>query len=256
MMHPAADEKTTREHWDEAWAVPPRWRLPSPLFVSTRNLQRLLRRYVTPGMRVLEIGCAPGKTLAWVAGELHAQVAGLDYSERGVAWARQLFAALGLRGDLRCEPLDAASFAAGSFDVVYSAGVIEHFDRPGEVVRMHVNMAKPGGRAVMAIPHYGGIYGRLQRFFDRDNLALHNLEIMSPAALVRLAPQDLSGDVRAFAAGSMSPWLVNLDAKWPRPLARLAAHAVNAAALLQPVDVEALSPMLVLEISRRRGPAC
>ena len=51
------------------------------------------------GDRVLEIGCAPGKLLSWIAAELKAHVAGLDYSPRGLATAKRLFNALQLTAD-------------------------------------------------------------------------------------------------------------------------------------------------------------
>jgi 2-polyprenyl-3-methyl-5-hydroxy-6-metoxy-1,4-benzoquinol methylase len=78
-QHPGARaELTTKGHWDEAWAVPPRWRLPSPLIVGTRNMQRILRPEVRAGMRVLEIGCAPGNILGWVDAARGAEVSGPD----------------------------------------------------------------------------------------------------------------------------------------------------------------------------------
>lgn len=240
--------KTSVEHWDDAWSQPPRMRLPSSLNVAIRNLQRLLREHVARGDRFLEIGCAPGKMLAWVAHDLGAEVSGLDYSARGVAFARQLFDALGLKGDIRCEDLAATTFRRGSFDVVFSAGVIEHFDDPGPIVRQHVDLVKPGGVALITIPNYSGVYRRLQNRFDRENLAIHNLAIMNPAGLRQLAPPDVSA--KAYPAGRLSPWLVNFERRWPHPLARAFAVALNAAALAQPWDLPALSPLLVLEIRR------
>lgn len=242
---------TTPEHWEEAWASPPRWRLPSPLVVGTRNLQRLLRPKIQPGARVLELGCAPGKLLAWMAAELGADVAGLDASAQGIEWARELFRALGLRGDLRHEDAFTTTFGPGAFDLVCSWGLIEHFDDPRPLVRQHVTLARPGGRVLIGVPHYGGIYGTLQGWLDRDNLRLHNLGIMDPAQLAGLAPPDLSASVRAFPAGRLSPWLLSLDRKLPAPLARGASLTLNAVGLLQPADITGLCPLLVLEIERR-----
>lgn len=248
--------KTTRSHWDEAWTAPPRWRLPSPLYVTTRNMQRLLRPHVQPGMRVLELGCAPGKILAWVAAALGAEVSGLDYSERGITWSRTLFGALRIPADLRCEDVFKTSFTAGSFDVVYSAGLIEHFDDPRGIVRTHIELAKPGGKTIIAIPDYSGLYGHLQRWCDPQNLAIHNLEIMSVESLTRLVPDDLSGDVRVYRAGRLSPWQISFDRRLPALLGRAVAHLLNGVGLLQPVDFAPICPLLVLEVARRADPTC
>ncbi len=244
------NDKTTQKHWDGVWSRPPRARLPSGLNVAVWNLQRLLKDHVKAGARFLEIGCAPGKILAWVGQVLQAEVSGLDYSEHGLAFARQLFEALGIEGDLRCEDVFATTFRPGSFDVVYSAGVIEHFDDPREVVKRHVALLKPGGKALIVVPNYGGLYGYLQRQFDPGNLDIHNLTIMRPAALKELAPGDLVRIVRAYPAGRLSPWLVSFEKVWPRPIARGTAYSFNALGLVQPVDIAALCPMLVLELHR------
>jgi 2-polyprenyl-3-methyl-5-hydroxy-6-metoxy-1,4-benzoquinol methylase len=245
------NELTAVDHWDDIWAGEIRLRLPSGLNISTRNLQRLLARHVRRHDRFLEIGCAPGKLLAWVAAALHADVSGLDYSERGLSTTRRLFAALHLKGDLRCESLHETTLPRASFDVAYSTGFIEHFKDPREVVRAHIEFVKPGGMALITVPNYRGIYGGLQRYFDADSLLTHNLEIMTCEALAALAPADESAEVRTYPAGRVSPWVLSLRKRWPAPVARGVSHLVNAAALLQPFDVSPICPMLVLEIRRR-----
>jgi hypothetical protein len=59
--------------------------------------------------------------------------------------------------------------------------------------------------------------------------------------------------VKAYPAGSVSPWIVNFDKKMPRVLAQLLSLGVNAVGLVQPVTIDALAPMLVLEV--RKTPA-
>ncbi len=71
-------------------------------------------------MQILEIGCAPGKLLSWVAAVLKANVSGLDYSKPGMEFAAQLFNKLNLKGDLHCEDVFAQSFPDEYFAVVYS----------------------------------------------------------------------------------------------------------------------------------------
>ena len=85
---PVRNEKTTQAFWDRTHAAKPRARLPSGLVVGTGNLLRVLRAHVEPGMRVLEIGFAPCKHLAYVAAKLGGRVSGIDYSETGIAHAR------------------------------------------------------------------------------------------------------------------------------------------------------------------------
>jgi 2-polyprenyl-3-methyl-5-hydroxy-6-metoxy-1,4-benzoquinol methylase len=242
-----ASEKTTRDYW-EATHSRPRWRLPSRLNVGVNNALRLISSHVRPGMRVLEIGCAPGKRLAYLAKVMQARVCGLDYSEPGISFCRELFSKLGLEAEFRCEDLFHTTFPEGSFDVVYSLGVVEHFEDPQPVVERHLNMVKPGGIVLITVPNYGGLYGRIQRYFDPQNLKIHNLDMMSRKALLRLAPFD--SDSMAYRSGRVSPWVIHFEKKWPAPLASVVSHTLNALGLVQPFDIGPLCPMLVLSMRR------
>jgi 2-polyprenyl-3-methyl-5-hydroxy-6-metoxy-1,4-benzoquinol methylase len=248
--HEPVRDLTQVDHWDATWAGEIGLRLPSPWISAIRDLQRLLRRYVKPGDQVLEVGCAPGKILAWVAADLKARVSGLDYSARGIQQTTRLFDALGIPADLRQEDLRKTTLPRAGFDVVYSVGVIEHFDDPREIVRDHLALVKAGGVALMTVPRYRGIYGTLQRYFNPESLLYHNLEIMTPEALADLAPRDGSVRVRTYTFGRLSPWVLSTEKRWPPPVVFAVAHLFNLAALLQPVDVPALSPTVVLELTK------
>jgi 2-polyprenyl-3-methyl-5-hydroxy-6-metoxy-1,4-benzoquinol methylase len=244
---------TTVDHWEAAPVKMPRMRLPSSWDVGTRDLKRLLRQYVKPGMQVLEIGCAPGKLLSWVAAALKANVSGLDYAKPGIQLATRLFDQLNLKADLRCEDVFAHSFRDESFDIVYSFGVIEHFSDPTGIVTVHTRLLKPGGTAVMAIPNYAGLYRRIQNYFDRQNLAIHNLKIMNLSSLKRLAPPDLPSSAKTFPYGRFCPWLISFEAKCPRLPARIISWFLNCLGLLQPVDITPFCPFLVLEIVKKKS---
>lgn len=241
---------TTREHWEGVHSAQPRMRLPSMLLVSTRNLQRLLTNYIKPGMKVLEIGYAPGKQLAYVAKILKANVSGIDYSESGVSFSRRLFNKSDINADLRCEDIFATTLERASFDFVYSVGLVEHFDDPSVIVRRHVELVKPGGTSLIVIPNYQGIYGRLQRYFDPDTLLIHNLNIMSCNAMAKLAPWELSARVETEAVGSVDPSLVSFHKKWPAPITRVLHLFLNGIGVLQPFDIRILSPWIAMTVVR------
>ena len=249
-MHHHKGVKTEQAHWDAAWQRPVKKRIPSRLNVGVLNITRLLAKHVTPGCRYIEIGCAPGKLLAWVAGVLKAEVSGLDYSEPGIARCRDLADALGLGMTLYHDDFFSHHLDPSSFDVVTSFGVIEHFDDARPAVKRHLDLVKPGGVALIVIPNYGALYGALQRWCDAPNLALHNLEIMNPSALKALVDSPDVESARAYPFGAVSPWLVSFDKRLPVFLARLLSLGINFMGLLQPFTIEALAPMLVLEVRK------
>jgi SAM-dependent methyltransferase len=243
--------KTEEAFWETAYTGSIRYRLPSKLNVGTANFLRLLEPHVEPGARVLEIGFAPGKLLAHLAARCGANVAGIDFLKSGVQVAQRLFHRLGIQGDLRCEDLFQCSFPDGTFDVVYSLGVAEHFDNSKPVVERHVRLLRPGGFGVIAIPHYGGIYGRLQARLHPANLSIHNLTLMNVPALQSLVSGPDVDRVNAYPFGRVNAWSLSLDARLPRPAALALQHLANAVGLIQPFDVRPLCPLLVVEFYRR-----
>jgi len=197
-------------------------------------------------MKFLEIGCAPGKMLSWVAASLGAEVSGLDYSEPGVRVARMMFHTLGLSADIRHEDVFETTFAPGSFDVVYSAGVIEHFEDPTGIVRIHTKLLKPGGLALITVPNLGGMYGRIA---SKETLAIHNLAIMSPGALRELVPTEIDCSGVAFRYGRFTLAMGAIDARWGI-VSKVLQIGTDLAGLAQPFHIEALCPTLVLKIRR------
>ncbi len=243
------NEKTELEHWESAWTIRPRKRFPSGLDIGTRNVLRLLRQYLRPGIRYVEIGCAPGKILSWVAREIQGPVCGVDYSPTGADTATWLCGGLGVHADIRCEDAMNSTFEEGSFDLVFSCGLIEHFEDPAPMVRAHVRLLAPGGTALIAVPNYSGIYLKLQAWCDPNNLAIHNLRIMNERAMCALAPLTPNLTSSAFNYGSFSPWLISLSAKMGR-MGTLITWGFNFLAHLQPFRIKGLCPLVVLEVKR------
>lgn len=221
---------------------------------NTRNVLRLLRRYFRPGQRYVEVGCAPGKILSWVAREIQAPVCGIDYSPTGVDTANWLCNGLEVKADIRCEDAMNSSFEGGAFDLVFSCGLIEHFEDPAPMVAAHVKLLAPGGTALIAVPNYSGIYLKLQAWCDAENLAIHNLGIMNKQGMKALAPTSPELTSRAFHFGSFSPWLISLPAKLGR-MGKVISWGLNFVAHLQPVDIKVLCPLVVLEVRRAPDPA-
>jgi SAM-dependent methyltransferase len=94
------------------------------------------------GARVLEIGCGTGSDLLQFA-KHGALATGIDVTRRHVELARRRVGDLAvvLEADARHLPLE-----DGSFDYVYSHGVLHHSDEPQQVVREMFRVLRPGGR--------------------------------------------------------------------------------------------------------------
>jgi len=159
---------------------------------SWRMTERVCRTCLprTPGLNILEIGCAPGTQLLQLARTLEYEPYGLEYSPAGVEETRRRFKLAGLdpsrviEGDL-FDSTAAKDLGLGlgvAFDIVLSTGLIEHFDDPRAAIRCHLRFLRPGGYLVVRIPNLRGIGWATMRTLRPETIKLHNLDIMRLAA--------------------------------------------------------------------------
>ncbi len=167
---------TTVELWDRMWAS---LRLPVEVDVSdpyVRAIVSTIESYFPPGAEtIIELGGAPGGYLAYFARDGLVPVA-LEQSEIGCEQTRENWRLLGVAGEV--VQGDLFGPAADRYDIVYSLGLIEHFDDPGDVVRHHLKFLHPGGLLVLGCPNFRGVYRRTMQWLSPERLAAHNLETM------------------------------------------------------------------------------
>lgn len=220
--------------------------MPSRFWIDVRNWQRVLSNNLKKGDKVIEIGCAPGKVLSWIAFRTQAKVSGIEYSKVGFENTIELLGHLKIDADIRCEDVFETSFPTESFDVVYSAGLIEHFEDPRPIVEAHFRLCRPGGKVVISIPNFSGIYGSLLKRFDPEAYSIHNVQIMNAKSLAALAPMHLVSDCRTELCGKLSLWLINLPKTLPRAIRWGIQMGGNVFGLLQPIEIPFLCPLFVL----------
>lgn len=111
-----------------------------------------------PGKKLLEVGFGMGTDLFQFAAS-GSIVSGVDLSPEHLRIASQRFVTYGLPADLRLADAEALLFADGTFDVVYTFGVIHHTPDTQRAVDEIHRVLKPGGRAIV------GVYHRYSAFF-------------------------------------------------------------------------------------------
>ena len=105
---------------------------------------------ITPGLRVLDLGCGDGTT-ALPAARRGANVTGIDIASNLVAAGNARAAAAGLT-NLRFQQGDAADLAGiadDSFDLLVSVFGAMFAPRPYDVAREMARVVRPGGCIVM-----------------------------------------------------------------------------------------------------------
>lgn len=130
------------------------------------------------------------------------------------------------------------------YDVVFSAGFIEHFENTREVLACHVELLADGGLLFVTVPNFRGLNGLVQRCFDAANFRAHNTAAMRPELLQETAEALGLGSVRVLYHGRPQLWL-----EQTAPAGRLARSLVHRGSrLIERLERRnrLLSPHLVL----------
>lgn len=145
---------------------------------SAFEMARLFRRYLPPqkGLRLLEMGCGASRWLPFFYRTFGYEVFGVDYVESGCRQALENVKQAGGSGTFYClDFFDLGQHFKSDYDVVLSLGVVEHFERPSEVVRIFADCLKPGGFLVTYVPNFSGLLGRFLKQLNRSLYFTHNL---------------------------------------------------------------------------------
>jgi SAM-dependent methyltransferase len=118
------------------------------------ELEAFLPRYAdfegARGLCVLEIGVGVGTDFVRFA-RAGAAVTGIDLTEHSVSLVRRRLGLEGLEGDVRVADAEDLPFASGSFDRVYSWGVLHHTPDTEKAVHEAIRVLAPGGRLTVML---------------------------------------------------------------------------------------------------------
>lgn len=109
-------------------------------------------------LKTLEIGVGLGADHQSLA-EAGAVLAGIDLTERAVAFTRTRFELFSLRSDLRVGDAEDLPYSDESFDAVYSWGVIHHSPDTQAAIDEIYRVLRPGGFAKVMIYHRQSMVG-------------------------------------------------------------------------------------------------
>ena len=132
--------------------------------IMLRRKRRLIGRLtgLTAG-RLLDVGSGTGHFAA-VMMKSGWQVTGIEISDKAGNYASSRF------GVEVVKPVDVSGLQKASYDCVTMWHVLEHFHRPGEYMTEILDLLKPGGYCLVALPNSGsfdaGYYGQHWAAYD------------------------------------------------------------------------------------------
>lgn len=111
-----------------------------------RELQ-IIAEWVTPGSRVLDVGCGDGELLAWLARNKQVDGRGLEMSPESVGNCVGKGQVV-IQGDAN---IDLAYYATGSFDFVIMSQTLQRMDHPDKTLKELIRIGK---QVIVSVPNF------------------------------------------------------------------------------------------------------
>ena len=175
-------DRAGKDYWQASWtreALPPRIDPESPNLSACVERSIAARfddivRDVPRGASFLEVGSGHSAWLPFAATRWGFRVTGIDYTTLGVETSLAMLAREKVVGDVvladMFHPPDALR---SSFDVVFSNGVIEHFEDTSHAVSALRDLVRPGGLVITMIPNVTGSVGLATKVLSRKVYDAH-----------------------------------------------------------------------------------
>ena len=216
MTTDASSDLAGRAYWEDLWRRGGHLRFGRFSYFHAA-FGRLLRRYARSGMTACEVGCADSVWVPFLV-RFGLRVTGLDYSRAGVDRLRATLANDRLEATLVCGDLFDDPLRGTRFDLVFSMGLIEHFENGTAVLNRLKRLVAPGGVLVTIVPNLTGAWGTIQKRLDPEIYKVH--VPYGPAQLDELhAAAGLQPVERANYFGVFGPLILNsgpFRRGWPR----------------------------------------
>ena len=177
----SGNELTEQQHWDDYWDS---IELPAIIEKSNNNLLlneelKVFDKYLPKKkLSVLEIGGAPGQYLAYLHKQFGYDVHCLDYSPIGCRKTEENFKLLNIPIKVYQRDIFSDQPDMPLFDIVFSMGLIEHFEDVPDILKRHLDLLKPGGILMLGLPNFRGINNIFLKRLAPELLSQHNLQTM------------------------------------------------------------------------------
>lgn len=195
---------TNARYWENNWRHA--GRVASRVDVGRRYIDAVMDRVlhrrlaVDPTRRFLEVGCGTGRWLVYFHRTFGYAVTGCDYTEASCDLARRHLEEAGVPGTILRQDLFTLT---GTYDVISSGGLIEHFTDPKALLEKFVSLLAPGGTLITTVPNLAGLSGFYQRRWKPETFETHR--VVTRDELARWYGElDLQG-IEVQAYGSVVP---------------------------------------------------
>lgn len=243
-LYPAPDDETLARSYTADYAPHVRPGLSGRVKGALeRRSVRLLRDYVGPPNRVLDVGCATGDLLLAIRSRGNPHIRGVELGDDAASIARS-------RGlDVVTGDLESAGYADRSFDTVLASHTIEHVPDPVAFLREVRRVLTPGGHVLLWLPNADSVEASVLRRYWIGYDAPRHLTTFSAGTLGRAlrATGFTVEEIHHEAAGLEWAWGVRLLARDILPFAEPFFRRLHTPLIV------ALSPLSFMSSRMRRS---
>lgn len=136
---------------------------------------------INKNFHALEVGGAPGQYLMYLVKNFNYHAHSLDYSKIGNEQTQRNFSNAQIPVEVYERDLFSDNKDLPKFDIVFSLGLIEHFENPELAVSKHIELLKSGGILLLGVPNLTGIYHPFLKILAPSHDKNHNLKTMDIA---------------------------------------------------------------------------
>lgn len=154
------------------------------------------------GRRILEAGAGSGRISMRLA-VMGASVAAIDTAPQAVKHIRDAFEAEGRKAEVREGSIFAIPFPDAAFDVVWNAGVLEHFTPEEQALSLREmsRVCRPGGLVLTLNPYRFALFYRFGKWLA-ESLGLWPYGFEQPVtSIAAVAPGETLSPVREYSTG-------------------------------------------------------
>lgn len=150
---------TTKKYWKQVWKG-------ASLPITEKpglDIQRILHRKLPKSDRIslVEIGCAPGKWMAYFHQQFDYLVSGIEYEEEAAALTEINMKMQGIPAEVLEADFFDFEIMSNKYDIVFSSGFVEHFDDLRCSVGKICSLAKR--YVVTIVPNCYGVNGWISK---------------------------------------------------------------------------------------------
>ncbi|MER7181213.1 cyclopropane-fatty-acyl-phospholipid synthase family protein [Streptomyces hyaluromycini] len=182
---------------------------------------------LTPGQRLLDVGCGWGSMAIHAAREHGVSVVGVTLSQEQATYARKRVADEGLTDRVEIRVQDYRDVRDGPYDAISSIGMAEHVgaERYLEYAQNLYGLLKPGGRLlnhqIARRPQLDESTYHVDRFIDAyvfpDGELAPIGTTVTQLERAGFEVRDVES-IREHYASTLRQWVANLEADWPRAM--------------------------------------